>query len=89
MIALTEREKNLYTGSGWKLASFRDGVLVGFFDLDESTTRLDIEIWVANIQGEIWLVMCSCYELCEPQPVFDRQGWNAVGLARVARVLEG
>lgn len=80
VINLTEAEKDLYTGSGWKLARFENGMLAGFFDpmdtpfnentqamVDEATDNATA--WLANAKGEVWLVMCSCYQLCEPRRV--------------------
>ena len=80
VINLSEAEKEIYTGSGWKLARFENGVLVGFFDPMDTTYNADlqamvnnmsenVQAWLANAQGETWLVLCSCYQLCEPRRV--------------------
>lgn len=94
VINLTEAEKNLYTGAGWKLARFVDGQLVGFFDPLETAYREDVQAmadealenataWLANAEGEVWLVMCSCYQLCEPRRITLT---DAFALAHMARV---
>lgn len=94
VINLTEAEKDIYAGAGWKLARFVDGHLVGFFDPMETECQDDAQAmvaeaienataWLANLEGEAWLVMCSCYQLCEPRRVtLD----DASALARMARV---
>ena len=94
VINLTEVEKDLYTGSGWKLARFFNGELVGFFDPAETRYQADMQAmvdeaiedataWLANADGEVWLVMCSCYQLCEPRRVTLT---DAGALAKMARV---
>jgi len=96
VIQLTEVEKDLYTGCGWKLARFENGALVALFDpLDTVEYREDMQgmadealqnatAWLANAEGEVWLVMCSCYELCEPR----RITLTDVGaLAKLARAI--
>lgn len=94
VINLAAAEKNLYTGAGWKLARFENGTLVGFFDpLDlpyQATSQAQIGAaleaalaWIGNAQGEAWLVLCSCYQLCEPRRVaLD----DVSALAHMARV---
>lgn len=80
VINLTEAEKDIYCGSGWKFARFEDGNLVGFYDPMETEYQADttamvedmsenMTAWIANAVGEVWLVMCSCYQLCEPRRV--------------------
>ena len=94
VINLTEAEKNLYTGSGWKLARFVNGQLVGFFDPLEVVCQEDTEAmanealenataWLANAEGEVWLVMCSCYQLCKPRRITLT---DASAIAYMARV---
>lgn len=96
VINLTEAEKDsgLYTGSGWKLARFESGKLAGFFDplempWNEDTQAMTDEAikaataWIANAQSEVWLVMCSCYQLCDPRRITLT---DASALARMARV---
>lgn len=94
VINLTESEKDLYTGSGWKLAHFENGTLVGFFDPMETHYQPDIQAmieqaiddataWLANAEGEVWLVMCSGYQLCEPRRI---EFTDASALARMTRV---
>ncbi len=94
VINLTEAEKNIYNGAGWKLARFVDGQLAGFFDPMEVEYRVDVQAmtdeavenataWLANAEGEVWLVMCSCYQFCEPRRItLD----DASALAKMARV---
>lgn len=94
VIHLTEPEKNLYNGAGWKLARFENGVLAGFFDPMETPYNADgqamaeravesAHAWLANAIGEVWLVMCSSYQLCEPRRITLQ---DAAGLAAMARL---
>lgn len=94
IIKLTDAEKDIYSGAGWKLARFVDGQLVGLFDPAEVGYREDVQAmadealenataWIANAEGEVWLVMCSCYQLCEPRRITLT---DASALARMARV---
>jgi hypothetical protein len=94
VINLTEAEKDIYRGAGWKLAHFENGQLVGFFDPAETEYKADAQemvdealdnatAWLANSAGEVWLVMCSGYQLCEPRRVTLN---DAAALAQVARV---
>ena len=94
VINLTESEKNFYTGAGWKLARFADGQLVGFFDPLEVEYREDTQAmadeamenataWLSVAEGEVWLVMCSGYQLCEPRRITLT---DASALAHMARV---
>lgn len=81
VINLQEDEKSIYTGAGWKLARFNNGKLVGFFDpmftRYNKNTQAMVEAMTANMTtwlaksaaDEVWLVMCSCYQLCEPKRV--------------------
>lgn len=93
VINLTEPEKDIYCGSGWKLARFIDGVLIEFFDPLETKYQADIQAmaneamenavaWIEKYE-EVWLVMCSCYQLCEPQRITLL---DAAALAKMARV---
>jgi len=80
---LTEAEKDIYSGAGRHLAMFKDGVLTELLDLSSVAEIADAPHAEANdiltkalawmeerySLGEIWLVMCSCYELCEPVPM--------------------
>lgn len=96
VINLSEAEKNIYCGAGWKLARFVDGQLISFFDPAEVEYRADVQamadealekatIWLANIptEDEAWLVMCSCYQLCEPRRIKMN---DASALAYMARI---
>lgn len=94
VINLSEAEKNIYSGAGWKLARFEDGQLAGFFDPMEIEYQTDTEImaneafdaavaWLANAEGEVWLVMCSCYQLCEPRHIVLT---DASAIAHMARI---
>jgi hypothetical protein len=97
VISLSEAEKDLYTGAGWKLARFVDGSLVGFFDPQEAVEYREdrramideaiecAQAWIANAEGEVWLVMCSCYELCEPRRITLTNA-NASALAHLMRI---
>ena len=77
VINLSEVEKDLYHGCGWKLARFHNGTLVELFDPCNVAVKDDTSVmvqeaienattWLAKADGEIFLVMCSCYQLCEP-----------------------
>lgn len=93
VINLTEAEKDIYRGAGWKLARFDQGVLAGFFDPAEAgegwgkaaaqTALENATAWLANADGEVWLVMCSCYQLCEPRRITLT---DASSLAYMARI---
>lgn len=93
VINLTEAEKNIYCGAGWKLARFNQGILVGFFDPAEAgegcgkaaaqTALENATAWLANADGEVWLVMCSGYQLCEPRRIALN---DAASLAYMARI---
>lgn len=94
IINLDEEERGIYTGAGWKLARFVDGRLRGFFDPMNIPSEPDVQrmadaaveaaiTWLANAEGEVWLAMCSCGQLCEPRRVTFT---DAAALARMARV---
>lgn len=97
VIRLTEQEKRsgIYTGAGWKLAKFDgNGRLAELFDpfdhmpylpdvSESATIALGAAVdWAQGATGEIWLVMCSCHELCEPEP-FDPM--SAASIAKLGR----
>lgn len=83
IISLKESEKDIYTGAGLRLARFDSGELVKLFAPDppyDSEGNPDIPAMIHAIAGwmhenssggstEIWLVSCSCYELCDPRRV--------------------
>jgi len=94
VINLNDTEKDIYNGSGWKLARFVDGEMVELFDPLNTEYQEDIQAmaddalktateWIAISDGEIWLAMCSCYQLCEPIKVSLT---DTSAMARVARV---
>ena len=94
IINLSDAEKDIYRGVGWKLARFVDGQLAGFFDPQEVEYQADVQAmadeavdaalaWLANAEGEVWLVMCSCYQLCEPRRITFT---DAAAIAHMARV---
>lgn len=98
VIRLTDQEKasGIYTGAGFKLARFENGQLAELFDplyhapclpdINETANlALNAAIeWASQANGEIWLVMCSCYELCEPEP-FDIRSASAI--AKLGRII--
>ena len=81
VINLTESEKNIYSGCGWKLARFVDETLVELYDPFEAVeyttdtqalaaAAVDAALaWLSEARGEVWLVMCSCCQLCEPRRI--------------------
>jgi hypothetical protein len=88
VINLTAAEVNAhYRGAGWKIAHFEEGQLVGFFDpmkmIDGDDPGQEALAWLGADKREMWLVMCSCTQLCEPRRVsLD----DASALARMMRV---
>jgi len=95
VINLTEAEKDIYSGAGWKLARFVDGQLADLFDLAKVKHRDDLQAmadealenataWLANAEGEVWLVMCSGYQLCRPRRITLT---DASAMAKLARVI--
>lgn len=97
VIRLSEEEKGIYAGGGcgWKLARFEDAKLVALYDpcgdmpMSDDLEQMANEAtqaalaWIAMAKGEVWLVMCSCYELCEPRRITMT---DAGAIARMARV---
>ena len=79
VINLTETEKAVYGDAGWKLARFMEGKLVELFDPlnqvpamddinEEASAALAASVsWTEHAEGEVWQVMCSCGQLCEPE----------------------
>jgi hypothetical protein len=88
VINLTEAEKDIYNGCGWKLARFVNGRLVGLFDPTEAEYRKNVHAMVEealeNANSEVWLVMCSCCQLCEPRRITLT---DASALAKLARMI--
>lgn len=41
--------------------------------------------WLRHARGEVWLVLCSCYQLCEPRRITID---DAASLAHLARRLQ-
>ena len=93
-IDLTESEKDLYRGAGWRLARFDLGILVGLFVLGDveyqaNTQAMAVEAvnaataWLAHAEGEVWLVFCSSYQLCEPRKIAPNDPADMAHLARV------
>ena len=90
VINLFDDEKNIYDGSGWRLATFEQGRLLSFFDPTDFPSGTDLEeinnaasAYVADAEkngSEVFLVMCSCYQLCTPSPVSlktpDASSWK-------------
>jgi len=87
-IPLSTDESELYQHAGYRLAHFEDGKLVEFFDPMDFTDPVHalsgaIE-WFSQNTGETWLVLCSGYQLCEPQRlVLDDQA----SLTHLAEIL--
>jgi len=98
VINLTEAEKDSYSGAGWKLARFVDGHLVYLLDPlnlayrtkeEGGVSRMiqesldDAVAWMNEHPGEFWLVMCSCYQLCQPRRVSLTDSEAMADMARV------
>lgn len=97
VINLTPEEKDIYSGAGWKLARFEEGVLAGFFDpqdvswqasaqaMADKAIKAAIEWLGSSVQGnsETWLVMCSGYQLCEPRRVHPGDVSSLAYMARI------
>lgn len=70
-IPLSNLEYEIYEHAGYRLACFKDGNLVDFFDFHEfpdSAEALSRAIgWLIHNPGETWLVLCSAGNLLEPQ----------------------
>jgi carboxylesterase type B len=83
VIDLTKQEKEIYNWTGWHLARFVNGTLVELFELGSAAYQKSRQAmadaafeaamaWFNRHQGaeeEIWLVLCSCYELCNPEKI--------------------
>jgi len=77
VINLTDAEKTIYSGAGWKVARFVGGELAALFDPcdvphSENTQEMTGEAMLRVLEwmkepGEYWLVQCSAYQLCEPR----------------------
>ena len=79
VIDVADDELDHYTGAGERLALFNDGRVTAMYDpmnsagykgvgdYDIDAVLDDVYGWVAGQEtGEIWLVHCSCYQMCEP-----------------------
>ncbi len=98
VINLTDSEKSIYSGAGWKIARFARGALVDIFDPmnvhynadEKAMTRAAVDQAIAwmddknNCSDEFVLVMCSCYQLCAPLVIAPA---DASGIARMARLI--
>lgn len=94
VIHLSAAEKTLCGESGWKLARFENAQLVEFYDprdvewQDDAQAMADeafdaATAWLAHASGEVWLVRCSSYQLCEPRRIRMN---DAAAIAHMARV---
>ena len=85
VINLTEPEKDVYHGAGRKLAKFDLCTLVELFDLldyHNAEEALTAAVQFADAD-DVWLVMCSCYQLCEPRRIRITDAGDVAHLARV------
>lgn len=93
VINLTETEKNIYNGAGWRLAQFINGKLINLFDPAEveynsdAQTMADVALndsinWIKHLDGEAWLVTCSGYQLCNPRRITLTDAAAVSALAR-------
>ncbi len=97
VINLTTEEEDLYHGCGWAIAGFANGKLqdlryLGKVVIEEGADREEVAMKFALSQlneviangQEPWLVMCSCYQLCEPRPLALDDAGSIAALARSA-----
>lgn len=87
VITLTEGEKDLYHGSGYALAKFVDDYLqelVYFTSFDDEDDAIDQCLNFGFGQDNVYLVMCSCYELCDPHHFITD---DASSLAKLKRLI--
>lgn len=96
IINLTDAERDLYHGAGWQLARFVGGVLAEIYDPGEhvtwdsepqamaDATAAAVMAWLKGAEGEVWLVMCSCGQLCEPRRITSA---DPTSLAHALRLL--
>lgn len=93
-IELMEDEKEIYRGAGLKIARFENQKLVELFDPMNVPWKKNRKAminnalenavrWLESANGEVWLVMCSCFELCEPR----RLTIHDASYAHMARVI--
>ncbi|MCC6743634.1 MAG: hypothetical protein IT175_07200 [Acidobacteria bacterium] len=98
IIQLTDSELPLSSGAGWHIARFVDGTLQELVLLEtflpprivDAEKRANaglagILAWLRTAGSEVYLVMCSATELCEPVPLSGDAA--AAGLARLARLM--
>lgn len=103
IIRLDEKELEIYTGCGWKIAAFDGGRLASLVGLDEyewvadesfdatvkRATLFNIDK-LRNLEDEgfdCWLVMASGTNLCEPAKINSSDALTAAKFAR--RIGEG
>lgn len=97
VIKLTADELKFYHGCGWHLAHFRNGQLVDLkaladilsetpepFTSEKANANAVAYVEAGNADGEVWLVMCSGTELCEPRHVWLG---DALSYARMIRLM--
>ena len=90
VIKLSEAEKDIYRGSGRKLAQFEKGEMIKLLDLldySDPDAALTAALEFAKEAEEVWLVMCSCYELCDPRRIHLTDARGIADLAHLLRVI--
>jgi hypothetical protein len=85
-IDLAEDEKDIYHGAGWALATVEAGRVTALEYLNRLPDGTDPEpiVNAALAAGNRWLVMASCWQLCEPRRIHLG---DATGIARLARLI--
>ena len=102
-INLDKDELEIYSGAGWHIAGFRDGKLDRLHSMDDYEMKLGEDFdstvkratkWnLAKLDEmerdglECWVTMCSCAQLCEPEPVKLSDAVTSAKFAR--RIGEG
>lgn len=95
IIQIEEAEYPHYTGCGVRLARFENDAVVGMFNPADVAWQKDTEAmanealdnaiaWLSNAEGEVWVGVCSCYQLCEPSRITMT---DAAAIARLARMI--
>ncbi len=90
IVDLTKDELVHYTGSGWNLWRFVDGVLVERYGNDSDEKEAGLSDWlssaIADPMNEVYLALASCTQLCDLRRM---HAGDVGGLAKAARLVLG